>query len=298
MKISTAFVRSLIESRNPVPIIANKMLNIWLQMIKEETAEFYYRGEEEAKAFEEFILKSFDEFFLDLAKSCINKASVLREESNGNSFIVMDGMSLREGVLIYDLLRSKGYDVKISYGFSAIPSDTHAFREKILVPIENFREVKSHRNIRISGSEKYVWSYFPDVMLDKIQVGHTIISSLEEMYDITSKIVEVLVDKISANRIILLSDHGYVRSEAGLVFSVSGRAKRRLQKVFGSRRFVQMNDLDLSDLVRDGYVVEFAGFYVAKSRYVWPVKGRYSIYLHGGLSLMECITPVIEVIKR
>ena len=297
MKISANFVKSLIESENPVSVVAGRMLDVWLETAQEKIGDFYYRGEEEARAFEEFILKSFDGFFHVLAKACVDEQSIMQRKSSEASFVVMDGMSLREGVLIYDMLKRGGYEARISHGFSAVPSDTFAFREKLGVSLSSFREVRGHKNIRLSGDEKYVWSYFPDIMLDRIRVGRAVISSLEEMYDISAKIVKVLLSKLEADRIFILSDHGYIRSEAGFVFSVSGKAKGKLQDVFGGKRFVPMDDIDLSALVKDGYVAEFAGYYLAKSRYVWPVKGRYSIYLHGGLSLMECLTPVIEIVK-
>lgn len=297
MKVNAELVKSLIESKNPVSVVADRVLDIWLEKAQDKIGDFYYRGEEEVKAFEEFVLKSFDEFFYFLAKLCVTEPSVIKKKVESTSFVVMDGMSFREGALIYNVLKKEGYETKMSYGFSAIPSDTHVFQENLDVSMGSFRQIKGHKNIRVRGDEKYLWSYFPDIMLDRIHVGHAVISSLEEMYDITAKIVKVLVSGLKADRIVILSDHGYIRSEAGFVFSVSGKAKKRLQDVFGSKRFVSMDDIDLSELVRDGCVAEFGGYYLAKSRYVWPVKGRYSIYLHGGLSLMECLTPVIDVVK-
>lgn len=297
MKVNADFVRGLIESENPISLVADNVLDIWLEKVQDKISDFYYSGEEEVKAYEEFVLKSFDEFFYILAKSCVTGPSIIKKKAESTSFVVMDGMSFREGALIYDALKKEGYKTKMSYGFSAIPSDTHAFQENLDVSMTSFKQIKSHKNIRVSGDEKYLWSYFPDIMLDRIHVGHAVISSLEEMYDITAKIVKMLVGGLKSDRIILLSDHGYIRSEAGFVFSVSGKAKRRLQDVFGSKRFISMDDIDLSELVRDGCVAEFGGYYLARSRYVWPVKGRYSIYLHGGLSLMECLTPVIEIVK-
>jgi len=297
MKVDADFVKALIESVKPLPVVADKVLNIWLKNVQEKVGEFYYKGEEDVKEFEEFILKSFGEFYSVFAKACVGEPSVLQKKSEGTSFVVMDGMSFREGVLVYNMLKRDGYKTRIGYSFSAVPSDTHCFREKLDVSMDNFKEIKSHKNIRVSGDERFIWSYFPDIMLDRIQVGHAVISSLEEMYEITAKIVKTLVGKLKSNRIVILSDHGYIRSEAGFVFSVSSKAKSKLQEVFGGKRFVPMDDVDLSDLVDQGYVMECAGYYVVKSRYVWPVKGRYSIYLHGGLSLMECLTPVIEVVK-
>ena len=297
MKLSAKFVTSLIEGEKTVYIVGNEILDIWLRASKENSiSDFYYKGEEEAKSFEEFILKVYGEFYKILARECVNENYVFQKYGDA-SFIVMDGMSFREGVLIYNALNSKGYETRLSFDFSAIPSDTLQFREKMGISMDNFKEINNPKNIRLTGDEKFVWSQFPDVMLDKIQVGHTVISSLEEMYETSARIVEELVRGLKSEKIVIVSDHGYIRSEAGFVFTVGEKAKRMLQDVFGSKRHVVMNDVEVGDLIRSGYVEEVGGYYLVKSRYVWPVSGRYSIYIHGGLSLMECFTPVIEVIK-
>jgi len=151
--------------------------------------------------------------------------------------------------------------------------------------------------IRITGREKYIWSYFPDCLLDKIQVGHTVISSFENMYETTEKIMMELATKLKTSKIIILSDHGYICSEAGFAFPVPDNKRKALRDVFGSNRYISMNQADASHLVQDGYIVDFSGYYLVKSRYIWPVPGKYSIYFHGGLSLMECFVPMIEVRK-
>lgn len=298
MKLSSDFLTSLVETRKPVDVVGNHLLNLWLGAATQtsSTGDFYYEGEQEAKAFEHFILKAYPEFYNILARECIRERAVVT--GGEASLVVMDGMSLREGVLIFNALKSHGDEIELGLSLSAIPSDTVAFREKIKIPMGNFVEITNAKNIRVAGNEKYVWSRFPDVMLDKIQVGHTVISSLQEMYETTRGIVEELLRKLTAKEIVISSDHGYIRSESGFVFGVSGKFQSKLQQTFGSARYIQMNDIDAGPLLTRGYVEEFAGYYLAKSRYVWPVKGKFSIYLHGGLSLMECFTPVIMVKKE
>ena len=298
MKLSTNFITSLIKDEKPVYSVGNELLNIWFKSLEGSTdlRDFYYKGEEEAKSFEEFILKVYGEFYKHLARTCVNEPCVLQESADA-SFIVLDGMSLREGVLIYKALRDEGYKTRINCGYSAIPSDTSSFREKAGVFMGVFKAINNPKNIRLNADERFIWSQFPDVMLDKIQVGHTVISSLEEMYKTTETIVKEVVDTLEADKILILSDHGYIRSEAGFWFTVGDDAKRRLQEVFGSKRSIAIDDVDVEDLIKAGYVTDFGGYYLVNSRYVWPVSGRVSIYMHGGLSLMECITPVIEVIK-
>ena len=298
MKVEIDFVMELIESTNPVITVGNKLLKLWLSMSKKENeiGDYYYKGEEKARDFEEFILKSYWEFYDLLAKACLKEKDVFQLYPDA-TIVVMDGMSIRESVLLYNLLQGEGYNVNHRFNFSAVPSDTEFFREKIKKPTGVFSQINNPKNIRLAGDEKYIWSYFPDVMLDKIKTGHTVISSLEEMYRVVKKIVLELLAKIRAEKIVITSDHGYIRTEAGFVFSVSDKAKRKLQQIFGGKRYVKIDSINVEDLKNEGYVKEFNGYYIAKSRYLWPVPGRYSIYIHGGLSLMECFVPVLEVEK-
>lgn len=299
MKIETDFLMELIKKDNPVGNICQELLNLWVNITEEtkDIGEYYYKGEEIVKDFEEFILKSYWEFYDLLAKTCLNSKSVFELHPEA-TILVMDGMSIRESTLLYKVLKNKGYNIRHDFSFSAVPSDTEFFRKKIKISMSKFSQINKPDKIRIPNDEKYIWSYFPDIMLDKIKVGRAIISSLEEMYKVVEKIVIGVLSKIKANKIVIASDHGYIRTEAGYVFSVPNNAKRRLQEIFGSKRYVEMDDIDVDELIEEGYITEFNGYYIAKSRYLWPIPGKYSIYIHGGLSLMECITPVLIIEKE
>lgn len=299
MKIENNFIKSLIKEDDPIFYVWQNLWDIWLCHANGDLRDYYYRGEEEAFLFEDFLLKTYDEFFAkELPRICLNAPSPFQSVIDDFCFIVMDGMSIREGALIFKALQKEGFAPKISYSFSSIPSDTQSFREKIKSNLlGKFEEINNPEKIRISGKEKYIWSRFPDIMLDKIQVGRTVISDLENMYKTSEKIVFELLRKINSKKIIILSDHGYIRSESGFSFSVAESRKKRLRETFGNSRFVTMDKADLSEIVVDGYIAEFSGYYLVKSRYVWPVPGKYNIYLHGGVSLMECLVPVIEVEK-
>lgn len=299
MKIENHFIKSLINEDNSIPYVWQNLLNIWLRHANKDLKDYYYRGEEEAFIFEDFLLKTYDEFFTkELPRTCLNEPSPFHNLAPSSCFIIMDGMSMREGALILNALQKEGLSPRVNYSFSAIPSDTQSFREKVKFDVPGsgkFVEINNPNKIRISGKENYIWSHFPDVMLDKIQVGHTVISDLENMYRTTEKIVLRLLERIEAKKIIILSDHGYIRSEPGFSFSVPESRKKKLREAFGGSRFITMDKADLSEPVHVDYVVDFSGYYLVKSRYIWPVSGKYNIYLHGGVSLMECFVPVIEV---
>jgi len=301
MKLNTDFITSLIKSDNPILLVWENLLNIWLTNAGSNLKEYYYHGEESAFLFEDFLLKTYDEFFTDvLPRACLNKSSPFQKGTSDVCYIVMDGMSIREGVLVFNALQKRGIAPKINYSLSAIPSDTQSFREKIKSDLsvkDKVVEINNPKKIRISQDVRYIWSYFPDVMLDKIQVGRTVISDLENMYKTTEEIIFEVLERIESKKIIILSDHGYIRSEPGFSFSVSDSTKKKLRETFGSSRYITMDKCDLSELVQTGFVADFSGYYLVKSRYIWPMPGKYNIYLHGGISLMECFVPVIEVEK-
>lgn len=301
MKIDNNFIKSLAKEKNPIPYVWQTLWNIWLRHANGDLKDYYYRGEEESFLLEDFLLKTYDEFFTkELCRSCLNEPSPFQNVIDDPCYIVMDGMSIREGALIFKALQKEGFAPKINYSFSSIPSDTQSFREKIksdLSGSNKFIEINNPKNIRISENEKYIWSYFPDVMMDKIQVGRTVISDLVNLYTTTEKIVTELLRKVNSRKIIFFSDHGYIRSEPGFSFSLQESKKKKLREVFSSSRFIPMDKADLSEIVLDGYIFEYSGYYLVKSRYIWPVPGKYNIYLHGGVSLMECLVPVIEVEK-
>lgn len=299
VKIENNFIKSLIKTDDPIPLIGEKLLNIWLKYVNGELKDYYYNGEKEVFMFEEFLLNIYNEFFTnELPKACFNATLPCDEVNNDFCYIILDGMSLREGVLLYNNLKNSGFSAKIRYSLSALPSDTKSFREKIKKDFKDrFKYINNPKNINIDGDEQYIWSYFPDILLDKIQVGHTIISDLESMYKTTEKILFDLIDKINTRKILIFSDHGYIRSEAGFTFTVPEDKKKILREIFGSSRFIPMDKANLNDLVNEGYVIEFGGYYLIKSRFIWPVPGKYNVYLHGGVSLMECFVPLIEVGK-
>jgi len=301
MRIENNFIKSIIKEDKPIPYIWQNLFNIWLSHDNGDLKDYYYRGEESAFLFEDFLLNTYDEFFTkELPRACLNEPSPFKNASDDTCFVVMDGMSIREGTLIFKALQKEGFSPKINYYLSSIPSDTQSFREKIKTDLSTsvkFMGINNPNKIIISGEEKYIWSCFPDVMLDKIQVGHTVISDLEHMYKTSEKIIFEILRKINSKKIVILSDHGYIRYDPGFSFSVSERVKKKLRETFGSSRFISMENADLSEYINANYVITFSGYYLVKSRYAWPVPGKYNIYLHGGVSLMECFVPVIEVQK-
>jgi hypothetical protein len=256
MKIDNKFIKSIVQQDNPIPLIWQKLLNLWLSHVNENLNNYYYHGEESAFLFEDFLLKTYDELFTkDLPKACLNSTSFFKNACDNTCFVVMDGMSIREGVLIFNKLQKEGFSPKISYDLSSIPSDTQSYREKIKADLSNsakFIPINNPNKIMVSGTEKYFWSSFPDVMLDKIQVGHTVISDLENMYKTSEKIVFEILRKSNAKKIVILSDHGYIRYEPGFSITVAEKSKKKLRETFGNSRCISMENTntDLPEFIK------------------------------------------------
>jgi len=103
---------------------------------------------------------------------------------------------------------------------------------------------------------------------------------------------------LSKNRkVIITSDHGYIRTESSYNFRVSDDVKRKIKDSFGNKRAISMEDADAGILVKHGFAIDFDGFYILKSRYISTGTGQYITYLHGGISLMECYVPKITLEK-
>lgn len=301
MQIEKEFLKNLIEEKNPVKLIGEELTRLWLLSAEEteDLSDYYEKGEDKLRNFEKFLNKSYFEFYNSLARSCINKDNIFDVYGKECCFILMDGMSLRESAFLYKNLEKNGFKIEHKFNYSSIPSETQNFREKIGTN-KNFIQINNITNTKIPFDAKYVWSQFPDIMLDKIKMGHSVISSLQEMYKTMETIVFDLINQIEAKKIIISSDHGYIRTEAGNVFTVDNKSAREmLRNTFGGKRSARIDENNgMDNLIASKYVEEFDGYYVIKSLYSWPVKGKSSIYIHGGLSLMECFTPVIVIEKE
>ncbi|WP_435552937.1 alkaline phosphatase [Natrinema sp. CGMCC1.2065] len=293
MKFRTEALTGLVESNDPVESVWESMWGIWSPAA--ESVSSHYDREIQMKTYERLLVDVYQEFYGDvLADRCVNEASMAVPEDG--AFVVMDAMSVREGSLLVDFLRDEGYEPTVGYSFSTVPSETTPYRDR--VGYSDLKREYKQRDVKdddpsLDGDEDIVWCRFPDALLENIQEGKTKLSTIEEMYEKTERTFGRIVNQLDAERIVVGSDHGYVRLDSGNTFPVGERNKNRLQETF-SGRFESVADVNADDLVDEGLVVEADGYYTPIGRYTWPARGKYSTFTHGGLSLTECITPRIQ----
>lgn len=296
MKFRTDALTGLVDADDPVESVWHSLWGLWSPSATSITD--HYGREQQMVQYEELLLDVYEEFYTDvLPTHCVNDTAL--DVPDNGAFVVMDAMSVREASLLVDFLVDGGYDPTVDYSFSTVPSETIPYRERV-----GYSEIKKEYKTgtvksdepSIDGDEDLVWCRFPDALLESIQEGKTKLSSIEEMYEKTERTFARIVEQLDAERIVVGSDHGYVRLDAGNTFPVTEPQKNRLQETF-SGRFVSVAETNADDLVDEGLVVESDGYYLPVGRYTWPAHGKYSTFTHGGLSLPECITPRINLTR-
>ena len=299
MTLSDDRLQRLVKHDNPVDVVWEALWDIWSPPA--ETPTKHYGDERELRTVElERNLKDiYWELYSDvLPPKCVNEASI--EVPEDGAFLVMDAMSVREAGLFVPELEDRGYDVEVDYSFSTVPSETTPYKDRVGYN-ELTKEYKTatvkELEPSISGDERLVWSRYPDSLLENVQEGKTEIFPVEEAYDDTVEVLVSLLEQIDSDKVVVGSDHGYVREESGYNFPIGEPQKSQMKDVFGSDRFVSMEEANAESLVDERMAVEADGYYMILGRYTTPSRGKYGLYQHGGMSIVECLTPRLEVKK-
>ncbi len=287
----------LVETDDPVEVIWEALWDIWSPPSDDPGEHYAQQREWQSVELERVLIDSYWEFYSEvLPWNCVNKPSITIPEDG--AFLVMDAMSVREGALFKSVLEEQAQEVSVSYSYSTVPSETTPYKERVGhadLEQEYPSATVRTRSPSLSGDERLVWCKYPDSLFENIQEGKTELSSFEEAYEDTSEVFQSILDQLDAERIIIGSDHGYLRGESGYNFAIGESEKRRLKDAFHGSRFVSVDETDADDLVEDRLAVEADGYYMPVGRYTWPVRGKYSTVQHGGMSLVECLTPRLEV---
>lgn len=296
MKWTSDSLARIVKDEDPVPVVWDALCEIWFPSA--ENIQNHYHREIEARNYEQLLYDTYTELFINiLPNRCINEVSLT--VPNESVLIIMDGMSIREAPLFVDFFNGAGYETDIGYAFSSLPSETETFRERIKYK-EMRNEYKTHlvrkQDPRLDGDERIIWCRFPDALTEKIQEGKTKLSSIEEVYEKTETTLQSIFDQLDPDHAVIRSDHGYVRLDSGHTFEDSTQYKDQLKQMFSSR-YVSVGEADGADLVAENVVVEADGYYLPVGRYTWPTRGKYGTFDHGGMSLLECITPRITVTR-
>ena len=102
-----------------------------------------------------------------------------------------------------------------------------------------------------------------------------------------------ILERIKAHdEIVISSDHGYLSVKAGMAWPTPQPYYGYLKDVMGARAAPISDSKKARALLEKGMIVVHEDSFLVKGRYTGDFGG---VYLHRGLSLMECLTPWLVV---
>jgi len=280
MTVSSDFIEELIKTDHTVDSIWECLLEIWNPKEYDEYKNYYENCEEKTLELEKMLDVSFPKLYSEILPSmCEPNISGFSEP-----IVWLDGMSIREGRLLADNL-----DLKIDGpNFSAIPSETAFYRDPL--PISP-TIVQNHTDPTLRGNEKHIWCPIPDRHFSKVKGNDP------AQYDKIIEDLEIFIlstkRKLNSEKFTILSDHGYIditRSQR------EGKSiERKMKDILEGERYTNKDKNKARELEEDGYLVKYGDYFLVKGRRHWTKRGKYMRFPHGGVSLMECLTPILKI---
>ena len=285
---------------------------------KMKPVEFLHRGESAVNDFEQLLAAAADRTYGELLAGPDPTKNMLETLSRpDHAVVIFDGLSLREIPMVIGLAEKSGLKVsRMDASLAAVPCETMDFIARELPcgriapsQLPGRKELKEWGIAAVysgnytqgipenhDGSALLVWSSFPDTTYR--DSGAKFDSHFENIHAMLETAWMSTVQQIKGKRkIVITSDHGYIFFGAGMDFPRQPAEMRELNAYFGNDRYVFLTEKPAPPASDD--------VFIDSSRQVALIKGRVKtrstgeaaakLYKHGGLSLMEMLTPWIEL---
>jgi hypothetical protein len=320
MMIDTSFLDSWTRPGPRLPRLKKWLVEeVWtadrFRQCKNIPSEYLKSAERQVNDLESLLTAAADSYFGELT-SVEAPAKTIADFFKNNEnvcIVILDGSSLRELPKFLELAqRSHRPILECTVGCSAIPSTTEYFISERLgfgLPLLGPSQLVSNRILQGYGIRCHffqspnesqhipdtpgpilVWHRFPDLrFMDSTASGADFYDGIWDSMDL---VWQRTVQALPASRPILVtSDHGYVFFGPGL----SDRNLDRQDRPLKGRRFAVFSE-------EEPLPGEEPGLFIDRGKRLAVIKGRYhnkpqaphpsqSLYRHGGLSLMEVLTP-------
>jgi len=231
----------------------------------------------------------------------------------GASVVILDGCSIRELPRLVELAAASGRPIlEQDYGFAAVPSETEMFiaqRMGLGLPAISPSDLPGRRELREQDIRAYwfrqpteqirieegpeallLWMRFPDM---RFMDTHAASAALfDSIWDMLETVWMGTVQKVPQSRPVLVtSDHGYI-------FLGPGLSEPRLNGIDRPLEGKRYREFSPSEELPP----RKPGLWIDSARRLAVIAGRVhnrpqapspsnSLYRHGGLSLMEMLTP-------
>jgi hypothetical protein len=243
-------------------------------------------------------------------------------EPGAKAALILDGLSLRELPWIIQGAKDRGYTVHgINATASELPGETTSFAQAIgCSQRSSFANNGAGCSHKLAGGRTesvdsswhscagmispdprwFFWHHWPDCD------AHDLSSAGQGLETLTNKAGEHLtsddfwsfVERLATGRrLVITSDHGYAAS--GLFTDVPDGQKQFLKDTFSAQRFkTGTGDVGpwmppIALKMQNGH----GDFMFALGRRKWAVQGGHPTLSHGGLTVLEVLSPFIELSK-
>ena len=281
-----------------------------------KSQEYLQSGEKLVNSTEELILNAAPGIYDELVSASESSPSILKELSSPQiAVVIFDGLSIRELPLLIKLAQRTGYIINsMKYGYASLPSDTVSFIEQRIVgkrigpsQLETRKELKDknilvrlydtiirHYEFSNNGSPILLWSSFPDGTYMNFEAkSSSHFEAIVKQFDVAWK--NIILSIPQDYRIIITSDHGYIYLHAG--YESELKPDKSLEVLKNDRYRIIDENADIP--------MGHNALQIISHRRVAMLRGRIKnrpqgpnankIFRHGGMSLMEMLTPHIEI---
>ncbi len=220
--------------------------------------------------------------------------------------VIMDGLSLREGFQLQQDLSEEHSNWKVSLSWAMIeqlPSDTKFACQAWFgrngpsaVNQDNFRFIGSQEVPKLPGTDpEYVWTRFPDERLEGALKGNYTMEEIRDIYEDTKTLLTDIITESVHESFLVTSDHGYVNHLGNNPYTLDDDQRESLASKFSSR-YGEVGNGQAYRLLENTNVLErIRNQYVIRGHYSQTKRGASKKIMHGGMSLPECMTPVLRV---
>jgi hypothetical protein len=304
--LNAARAIELIKSDDPLASVFRWLVDVWDATGVDDTLlNDYYDEREKATRHLTWTLEQvYGEFLTNVLLPQVSSKQVAELLAQPrHALVLMDSLSLREACLLSQRLPEHGYQVAaFDYAFSEMPSETQAFCQRywgVSAPsaVNDPCFVYVRANIppldELRRDQLIVWGQYPDWFWPHAHSGKTEHIPPAEIYLKTEAMLLGILERIkNHDEVIISSDHGYLAFKAGMAWSTPQPYYGYLKEVMGARTAPVSDSKQARALLQEGIIVPHEDRFLVKGRYTGDFGG---VYLHGGLSLMECLTPWLVV---
>jgi hypothetical protein len=219
--------------------------------------------------------------------------------------VIMDALSLREGFrLEQELADEHDWDVSLSWGpIERVPSETQFICQEWFnaqspstVSQENYCFIGDMDVPQLpSDDPAYIWTRHPDQRLESALKGNYSTEEIEDIYEDVRSLLETIIHESVHKEFLVTSDHGYVNHLGNSPYSLTDEQEEAISKKFSGRSCEVANGSAYQLLEEANVIKREDSYYMTRGHHNWTKRGATNKIMHGGLSLPECMTPVLRV---